>query len=49
MDISKNADGSFSYNRVVFETRIFTEKMNLYPIPVEEMNKNKNLVQNAGW
>jgi hypothetical protein len=49
MDINKNEDGSFTYNRVVFETRIFTEKMNLYPIPMEEMNKNKKMIQNAGW
>ncbi|GHV09879.1 carbohydrate-binding protein [Bacteroidia bacterium] len=49
MDIVKNADGTFTSNRVVFETRVFTSKMNLYPIPISEMNKNDRYVQNQGW
>ncbi len=49
MDITKNGDGSFSYNRVNIETRIFTSKMNLYPIPTTELDKNTMYVQNPGW
>ncbi len=49
MDITKNTNGSFSYNRITFETRIFTPKMNLYPIPISDMDKNTAYVQNPGW
>ncbi len=49
MDITKNGDGSFSYNKAIFETRIFRPKMNLYPIPTGELDKNPKYVQNPGW
>lgn len=37
------------YQRTMFQTRIFERKQYLYPIPFEEMQKTKNLVQNPGW
>ena len=49
MNITKNTDGSFTYERVVFENRLFLPKMNLYPIPTGEMDKNTQYVQNPGW
>lgn len=49
MEIIKNEDNSYSYNRVAFENRIFSEKMNLYPIPKSEMDKNPLYRQNPGW
>jgi len=49
MEITKNSDGTFNYNRTVFETRLYNSKMNLYPIPLSEMNKNSLYVQNPGW
>lgn len=49
VDITKLENGSFSYNRKVIETRVFEDKMNLYPIPASEIFINKNLEQNSGW
>lgn len=37
------------YERVPFETRVFDDKMYLFPIPQSEIDRNKNLVQNPGW
>lgn len=37
------------YRKELLETRHWEEKMNLYPIPQSEYNKNRNLGQNAGW
>ncbi len=49
MEITKNEDNTYTYNKVIFEDRIFTEKMNLYPIPLSELQKNALLKQNPGW
>ena len=49
MNVIKNNDGTFTYEREVFEKRLFTSKMNLYPIPISEMNKNIQYEQNTGW
>lgn len=49
MEILKNEDGTLVYNPVPFETRIYTSKMNLYPIPKTEMDKNPLYKQNPGW
>lgn len=49
MEITKNSDNSYTYNKVVFEDRIFTDKMNLYPIPKSDMDKNPLYQQNPGW
>ena len=37
------------YNVVSFENRIFQQKHYLFPIPQNEININKALVQNSGW
>lgn len=47
--ITKNADGSFTYARQVLNTPTFDAKYKLLPIPQDEINKNKNLVQNPGY
>ena len=45
-----NADNPQDFmNRVTFETRLFEERMYLYPLPESEVNKSKKLVQNPGW
>ena len=49
VDITKNADGTFTYKPMVVETRVFEPKMYLYPIPQGELNASKGLVQNPGW
>lgn len=38
-----------SYSRVQVQTRIWEDKMYLYPIPQNETYVNKNLIQNPGW
>lgn len=48
MKITKNSDGTFTYNRQT-TTRQWTDKMYLFPIPVTEIMKNRNLTQNPGW
>ncbi|ERI84429.1 SusD family protein [Bacteroides pyogenes F0041] len=35
--------------RTVFETRIFEKRMYLYPIPLDEIQRSKKLIQNPGW
>jgi len=37
------------FNRTVFETRVWKKKNNLFPILVDEIYKDKNLVQNPFW
>ncbi|MHC2992446.1 glycan metabolism protein RagB [Pontibacter sp. HJ8] len=37
------------YNKVSFETRVFNKKHYLWPIPQNEINSDKELVQNTGW
>ena len=37
------------YQRTVFETRVFQKKHYLWPIPQNEINVDKNMVQNPGW
>lgn len=37
------------YQRKVWESRVYTERMGLFPIPQTEINRNQNLVQNTGW
>lgn len=48
MKITKNEDGTFSFNRVVKE-REWDDKLYLFPIPQVEIMKNKNLSQNPGY
>ncbi|MCD7937536.1 MAG: RagB/SusD family nutrient uptake outer membrane protein [Tannerellaceae bacterium] len=49
VDITRNDDGSFTYEKVKVEDRPWQEYMYLYPIPQNEIYKNSNLVQNPGW
>lgn len=46
----KREGSALSYEKFQVETRVFDEKMYLYPIPFEEINKSKGvLTQNSGW
>ncbi len=49
MYIIKDSEGELSYNKRVFDTRVYRDYMDLYPIPNSEMNKNPLLHQNPGW
>lgn len=48
MDVNANNTTDFS-KRTVFETRVFLKRNYLWNILQNELNKNKNLVQNPGW
>lgn len=37
------------YKRIVQQNRVFTKRMSLFPIPQEEINRDKQVVQNTGW
>lgn len=37
------------YKRVETQTRVFTKRMSFLPIPQEEVNRDRNIVQNTGW
>lgn len=47
MNATDQVDGF--HKRTVFENRIFERRMYLYPIPLNEIQKSKKLVQNPGW
>lgn len=47
MKITNNGDG-YTYNRETV-TRMWDDKMYLFPIPRTEIMKNPNLTQNPGW
>lgn len=49
LKITKNINGSFSYEKVKIEDRVFNAKMYLYPIPQSELDRNTGLKQNPGW
>ena len=49
VDITKNADATFTYKPINVEERVFTPKMYLYPIPQSELNIVKGLLQNPLW
>ena len=50
MQITKNADGTFTETKTVVQNRQWSEKMNLFPIPQSEIMKSGNiLTQNTGW
>ena len=47
--IMKTTSG-LSFQKTLYENRTWTDRMYLYPIPQEELFKNKNLYpQNTGW
>lgn len=49
MYIEKDDLGNLTYTRKPFETRVYRSYMDLYPIPISEMNKNPKFQQNPGW
>ncbi|WP_017256965.1 RagB/SusD family nutrient uptake outer membrane protein [Pedobacter arcticus] len=50
MEITPATSGpGFVYEKKILEVRPFEDRMNFYPIPQAEINKNPNLVQNTGW
>ena len=49
VDITKKADGSFIYKPIKVEDRTFAPKMYLYPIPQNEINISKGIIQNPLW
>ena len=49
MEITRNQDGTFDYERELIEERVWNERRNLYPIPQGELAKNQTLQQNQGW
>lgn len=51
VDMSSGATGNtmYFYRKKTWQTRIYTERMNLFPIPQAEINVNKDIVQNTGW
>ena len=49
-DIEQGVNGQLLFKRFVYETRVWNNRMNLYPIPQDELYKNINLnPQNPGW
>lgn len=48
MRITVNGE-EIEYEQFVVEERMFETKMNYYPIPQSELQKNGRLVQNPGW
>lgn len=49
LKIIKNADGSFTYQIVEVENRVFEPKMSIYPIQQSELNRNAALEQSPLW
>jgi hypothetical protein len=48
MKITQNGN-AFTYERIVFENRVFLDKMVVLPIPQSEIDKNPAAKQIAGW
>lgn len=48
LDVSQDPPTKF-FQKVVFEKRAFTAKHYFFPIPQNELNIDKKLVQNTGW
>lgn len=49
MSITRNDDGTFSYEVEELSERVFPTRMYWQPIPIDEIRKNKNLEQNPGY
>lgn len=47
--ITENIFGGLAYTKTLIEERLFEDRMNLYPIPENELFINSNLRQNTGW
>jgi len=48
VEITKEGYG-FKYKKILVESRVWDDKMYLYPIPDSERHINSNLGQNPGW
>jgi hypothetical protein len=49
MEITRAADGKFSYRTIVVRKHVFTDAMYFWPIPQSEIVKSPALVQNPGY
>jgi hypothetical protein len=49
VDITKTGTTTYTFAPKVVQTRVWDDKMYLYPIPQTEIYINNNLVQNPGW
>jgi hypothetical protein len=49
MEITRAANGSFSYRTIVVRKHVFTEAMYFWPIPQSEITKSPSLKQNPGY
>ncbi len=53
MDVIKNANGSFTYTKVLLPAnmqKVYLDYMHRYPIPRSEIYKSKGILkQNEGW
>jgi hypothetical protein len=49
MRITRNANGTFSYERVQVANIVFRPRLYHMPIPYDETTKNTKLIQNEGW
>ncbi|MDR2272779.1 MAG: RagB/SusD family nutrient uptake outer membrane protein [Sphingobacterium sp.] len=48
MNMNAGTESEF-FKRSPYETRVFNKAMYLYPIPLNEIQKSRKLVQNPGW
>jgi hypothetical protein len=44
-----NANGTAFYTKTLLENRVFRKRDYLFPVPLDEMLRNRLLVQNTGW
>jgi hypothetical protein len=49
LEVTKLSDGTFSYQPVVIENRVWANKMYLYPIPQKELKIADGWLQNPLW
>jgi starch-binding outer membrane protein, SusD/RagB family len=49
MDVVKNNNGSFTYTVKIMENRAWRDAFYYFPIPGDEINKDKNLTQNPDY
>ena len=49
MEITRNSDGTYTYNVIEVENRVYDDKLDRYPIPYREVLKNPVLKQNPAW
>jgi hypothetical protein len=49
MEITRAANGSFSYRVIVLRKHVFTDAMYFWPIPQSELTTSPSLQQNPGY